>query len=310
MVYVSHNRSTLYVMSTEAGRLLIWARPEPRSRGPRFSREQIATAALQIADQDGIQAVSMRNVAAKLGAGTMTLYNYVQTKNELIALMDDALMGEALVPNGQLPDNWRGAIAMIARRTWAVLARHPWALVSLQGVQLGPNTMRHFEQCLAALADTGLDNPAKFDLLALVDSYVFGSALRTAESRDRATTAQTDPDTVNAIIEYGMAQLRTGQFPHTEALLGGRDPRTAADAPGPPMDEQGLAEQFERGLQAVLDGAATRIGIPRSTATPRKPPRRRSQAPRPTRQQPEHQPGTATQSGKGSSDSRRITGTE
>jgi hypothetical protein len=127
--------------------------------------------------------------------------------------------------------------------------------------------MRHFEQCLAALADTGLDSAAKFDLLALVDSYVFGSVLRTAESRHRANAADTDPDTVNAIIEYGMAQLRTGQFPHTEALLGGQDPRTE-DTPRPPMDDQGLADQFERGLQAVLDGAATRIGIPRTRDTP------------------------------------------
>jgi AcrR family transcriptional regulator len=257
----------VYVMSTEVGRLPIWARPEPRARGPRFSRDQIAAAALSIADQDGIDAVSMRNVAARMGAGTMTLYNYVQTKDELIALMDDALMAEALIPDGQLPDNWRDAIAAIARRTWAVLARHPWALVSLQGAQLGPNTMRHFEQCLAALADTGLDSAAKFDLLTLVDSYVFGSVLRTAESRHRANTADTDPDTVNAIIEYGMAQLRTGQFPHTEALLGGRDPRSD-ETPRPPMDEQGLTDQFERGLQAVLDGAATRIGIRRNQDTP------------------------------------------
>jgi len=253
-------------MSTRAGGLPIWARPEPRSRGPRFSRDQIAAAALEIADTDGIDAVSMRNVAAKLGAGTMTLYNYVQTKDELLALMDDALMGETLVPEGQLPGDWREAIALIARRTWTVLARHPWAVMSPQAAQLGPNAMRHFEQCLAALAETGLDAAATFDLLALIDSYVFGSVLRTAESRHRATSAQADPESVNAVIEYGMAQLRTGRYPHTEALLGDRDPRTAADAPGPPMDEQGLRDQFERGLQAVLDGAASRIGIPRPHA--------------------------------------------
>jgi AcrR family transcriptional regulator len=167
-------------MSTGAGRAPIWARPEPRSRAPRFSREQIAAAALRIADEDGIDAVSMRNVATKLGAGTMTLYNYVHTKDELIALMDDALMAEALVPDGELPDNWRDAVAAIARRTWAVLGRHPWALVAPQGAAPGPNTMRHFEQFLAAIAGTGLDGAATFDLLALVDSYVFGSALLTA----------------------------------------------------------------------------------------------------------------------------------
>ena len=253
----------------------------------------------------------MRNVAAKLGAGTMTLYNYVQTKDELIALMDDALMAEALVPDGQLPGNWRDAVAAIARRTWTVLTRHPWALVSLQGAQLGPNTMRHFEQCLAALADTGLANAAKFDLLALVDSYVFGSVLRTAESRHRGNTAQADPETVNAIIEYGMAQLRTGQFPHTEALLGGRDPRTADDTPGPPMDEQGLADQFERGLQAVLDGAAARIGIPHHHDTPQQSAKPPAGAASPARRQADGGRRRSTkQSDKGASGSRRHTGTE
>jgi AcrR family transcriptional regulator len=243
-------------MSTEP----IWARPEPRARGPRFSREQIAAAALEIADREGIAGVSMRNVAAKLGAGTMTLYNYVRTKDELIALMDDALLGEALVPDGQLPGDWREAIGLIARRTRAVLIRHPWAIGSLQGAQLGPNTMRHFEQCLAALAGTGLDNAGTYDLLALVDAYVYGSVVLGADSGQRG---RADPDTVNALVEYGMAQLRSGRFPHTEALLGGRDPR---EADGPPMDPGGLADQFERGLQAVLDGAAARIGIPRKAS--------------------------------------------
>lgn len=245
---------TLYVMSTEESALPIWARPEPQARGPRFSRAQIAAAALRIADQEGFDAVSMRNVASKLGAATMTLYNYVKTKDELVALMDDALMAEALVPEGELPEHWRDAITMIARRTWAALVRHPWAVVSLQGAQLGPNAMRHFEQCLAALAGTGMADAAKFDLLALVDSYVFGSALRTGESYARARTAQSDPETTAALIEYGMAQLATGQYPHTEALLAGRDPRTSDDAPSPPMDEQGLKDQFERGLETLLNG--------------------------------------------------------
>jgi hypothetical protein len=92
----------------------------------------------------------------------------------------------------------------------------------------------------------------------LVDSYVFGSVLRASESRRSAGAAREDPEAVGAIVEYGLAQLRTGDYPHTAALLGDRDPRDA-DAPAPPMDERGLAEQFERGLQAVLDGAAARF---------------------------------------------------
>src|SRR5262249_21982259 len=88
----------------------IWARPEPGSRRPRFTREQIAAAALAIADAEGMEAVSMRRVAADLGAGTMTLYHYVRTKDELIALMDDAIVGEVLLPDDELPRGWRAAM--------------------------------------------------------------------------------------------------------------------------------------------------------------------------------------------------------
>ena len=87
----------------------IWARPEPGARRARFTREQIAEAALAVADKDGFDAVSMRRVASELGAGTMTLYHYVQTKDELVALMDNAIMGELLVPDDELSTDWREA---------------------------------------------------------------------------------------------------------------------------------------------------------------------------------------------------------
>jgi AcrR family transcriptional regulator len=241
----------------------IWARPEPSGRRPALSRERIAAAALQIADTEGFDAVSMRRVAAALGTGAMTLYNYVRTKDELVALMDDALMAETVVPDGELPAGWRDALTAIARRTRAVLARHPWALASLRQATPGPNAMRHFEQCLAALSGTGLDTPAKYDLLSLVDDYVAGNVLRAAESGARAAT---DPDAVRGAIEFGLAQLRTGRYPHTAALLGDLDltttpdPADLADRAGPPLDEPALTAQFERGLRALLDGATTHHG--------------------------------------------------
>lgn len=240
----------------------IWGRPEPGSRRPRFTRQQIAVVALGVADREGFGALSMRRVAMELGAATMSLYHYVRTKDDLVALMDDALMAEALVPASELPADWRGALTAIARRTRAALVRHPWALTALQEAQFGPNAMRHFEQSLAAVAGTRLDSAARLDLLAIVDCYVFGNALQTGESLQRAAAARANPAAVSAVIEFGLAQLRTGQFPHTEALLGGADPRTHPDqVPGPPMDQQGRDDQFERGLQAVLDGAAARLGI-------------------------------------------------
>lgn len=249
-------------MSRSADPTPIWDRPEPGARRPNLSRERIAEAALEIADKEGFDALSMRRVATELGSGTMTLYNYVRTKDELIALMDDALIAESLVPDDELPSHWRDALVMIAGRTRAALVRHPWAVGSLGSVQFGPNAMRHFEQSLAAVAGTGLGPAAALDLLSLVDDYVNGNVLRAAESRKRLATLTEDPDQVRSLVEFGMARLRTGEFPHTSALLGDRDPLDTDDAAAPPLAEASLTEQFERGLLAILDGAAARLGIP------------------------------------------------
>jgi len=240
----------------------IWGRPEPGTRRPRFSRDQIAAVAMRIADSEGFEAITMRRVATELNAGTMSLYHYVRSKEDLVALMDDALMAEALVPSGELPSSWRDALAAVARQTRTALAGHPWALSALQSAQFGPNAMRHFEQSLAAVASTQLETPAKFALLSIIDDYVVGNVLHATEARTRREMAAADPGVVAAGIEYGLAQLRTGEFPHTSALLGDGDPMSRIEeAPGPVMDDQGLTDQFEEGLQAVLDGAALRLSI-------------------------------------------------
>jgi AcrR family transcriptional regulator len=236
----------------------IWARPEPGARRPRLTRAGIAAAALELADREGFEAVSMRRVAAELGAGAMSLYHYVRTKSDLVALMDDALMAEALVPERELPAGWRAALTELARRTWALLLRHPWALGAFQESQFGPNAMRHFEQSLAAVAGTGLAARERLELLALVDAYVSGSALQAGESLKRAALARADPEMVRRATESGLAQLRAGGFPHTEALIAGGDPDSPA---GPPMEPGALEAQFERGLQMLLDGAQTGMGL-------------------------------------------------
>jgi AcrR family transcriptional regulator len=231
----------------------IWTRPEPGARKPRFSREQIAAAALAIADAEGFEAVSIRRVAAELGAGTMSLYRYISAKSDLVALMDDAIMGESLIPGGELPADWREALAMIARSTRAALLRHPWAVQALQGHPaaaqdgtFGPNGIRHFEQSLAAVATAPLDTAAKLDLLAIVDDYVFGHVLRAGEEQARAASADTGH--AAAITEYIEGQLSSGQFPRLSTLA--RDPAAQALT-----DPGRLDQRFERGLQALLDGA-------------------------------------------------------
>jgi AcrR family transcriptional regulator len=250
-------------MATAEDGVPIWARPEPGSRHPRFSRARIAAVALEIADREGFEAVSMRRVAAELDAGTMSLYHYVRTKADLIALMDDALMTEALVPAAELAGEWRAALTQVARRTRAMLLRHPWSLGAFQESQFGPNAMRHFEQSLAAVGGTGLEPHARLELLALVDDYVFGSALHAVESLRRAALARADPE----LVLRAVAQMSSGAFPQIEALAAGGDPGAGAGV-GPPMDAESIEAQFERGLQAVLDGAALRMGLPAGSGLP------------------------------------------
>ena len=236
---------------------LIWTRPEPGARRPKFTRDQIASTALAIADTEGFAAVSMRRIASELGAGTMTLYYYVRTKDELIALMDDAIMREVLIPADEFPTHWHAALTAVAERTWDVLMRHPWALRSLQNAPGGPNAMRHFDQSLGALADTDLDPTAKFALLAVVDDYVHGNVLRAAEFRT-ANAAAMDEETIETAIRFAEAQYATGELPHTQALFGGRDPR---DVFPQLLGDTSERDRFRHGLAMLLDGAAHRMRL-------------------------------------------------
>jgi len=191
----------------------------------RLTREKIAAVALAIADKDGFEAVSMRRIAQELNVGTMSLYYYVKTKEDLIAVMDDALMADALLPS--LPKGWKRAIVEIAKRTHTIFIRHPWALSAMLSAPPGLNAMRHMEQCLEALAATSMTGGEKLMLLAMVDDFVFGHALREAADRSKVDT------------EFAAAQLRNGAFPRLLEVFG--DGRIGAPA-----------DRFEQGLQKLL----------------------------------------------------------
>jgi AcrR family transcriptional regulator len=239
----------------------IWSRPEPAGRKPRFSREQIGATALRIADTDGFAAVTMKRIAGELGASTMTLYYYVRTKADIVALMQDAILSEVLIPDAELRSGWRAATTAIARRTRQMMLAHPWSATSLDDAQFGPNAMRHIEQSLAALVGAQLDSGAKFALIAAVDDYVLGNAMHAIEATTRASIAQSDPKLVAAAVAFGLSLLATGEFPELQALYAAQSGASPDDAQDPPMSDAVLAENFERGLGALLDGLAARLNI-------------------------------------------------
>jgi AcrR family transcriptional regulator len=235
---------------------LIWLRPEPNDRRPRFNREQITAAVLKIADSEGFEAVTMKRIAEELDCGTMTLYYYVRTKADIVALMHDAILAEILI--SQLPSDWREAVSAIARRTRDVLIAHPWSVASLNDAQFGPNAMRHMEQSLAALDAFNLDPQEKLAFWGIVDDYVFGSALHTVELLTRAAAAKDNPKLLADAITFGGQQLASGQFPRLAALDSKQPPlkQFKRDKESSRPMATALSIQFERGLKAILDGLA------------------------------------------------------
>jgi len=239
-------------LSSHLEMLEVWTRSEPGGRQPRFTRDQIAAAAIRIADEEGADALSMRRIASELDAGTMTLYHYVRTKDELLTLVADAIMGELVLgPDEPMPPAWRDAVMLIAERTRAVLQRHPWILDIADDPAIGPNGVRHFDESLQAVSTIDADIATKFDIVSAVDEYVFGYCL------NQRNNAQNEPIVDEGMVDYVEGLLETGQYPALSALA----------------DELGLLEswrrveahmrdetRFRRNLVRLLDGIEADLG--------------------------------------------------
>jgi AcrR family transcriptional regulator len=225
---------------------LIWFREEPASRKPAHTRADIARAALEIADSEGFDAVSMRRVAQKLGAGTMTLYHYVRNKDELVALMSDAVMAEVVVPEGELSDDWREALTQIANRSHDAFKAHHWVFqkMSDDGVP-GPNGMRHFEQSLQAVHGLGLEREQTFEVIGQVDDYVFGYSLREVQEAEEQANGWSP-----AVQEFFKRELATGDYPLISKFFGEDFEAAFEEA----MEFIGDEGRFHRGLKRLLDG--------------------------------------------------------
>lgn len=153
---------------------LIWFRPERLRRGPRptLSREEITQAAIDLADSEGLDAVSMRRIAAKLSAGATSLYWHVSSKEDLYELMVDAVIGEIRVPKPS--GKWLADLEAIARATYATLRKHRWLV--LVGIQpgLGPQTQEFGASALRVFDGLNFDLATQINVLAAVNNYLFG----------------------------------------------------------------------------------------------------------------------------------------
>ncbi len=156
---------------------LLWRKPpepKPLGRKPKVSVDQVVTAAIAVADREGLAAMSMARVAQELGVGTMSLYGHVPGKAELIDLMADTVLQERDL---DAEGTWRERIQHYADRTRAVYQAHPWMRdVSMVRPPLGPGLMDGQEFVLAALADSGLEPRQVTVAHTAVEGFVHGAA--------------------------------------------------------------------------------------------------------------------------------------
>jgi AcrR family transcriptional regulator len=234
-------------------------REEPGTRRAGLSRKQIGATALRIADADGFDELSMRRIARELGAGTMSLYHYVRSKDELLALMWDAVIGELIVPDEELSGDWRDALSKIARATRKAFKKHPWIFEAMgEPAQSGPSGLKHFEQSLTAVSELRIPPRERLELVGLMDDYVFGFSLR--EVLQESYDAQGDPNMAESGLAFFEAQLATGEYPNVSKVFRG-DLREAMERVMENFTgDRANDRRFERGLKVLFDGFEKKLG--------------------------------------------------
>ncbi|MEV0128841.1 helix-turn-helix domain-containing protein [Dactylosporangium sp. NPDC050688] len=220
----------------------VWTRPDRRSRGPvpQHSRAEIVAAATVLADQGGLAAVSMRAVAAALDTGAGSLYRYLSSRDDLLDLMVDAALGE-LPPGAPAAGDWLDGLVGVARDQLALYRRHPWLSEAARRVgAFGPNTVAHFERCLAIMAPLPEAASVKMEAVAVLTGLVSLFATPTPMN-----PPADDPQAVQrqqAVAAQLFAMVDPVAHPHLTAAF--TDPAPPPEAP----------DLFERTVRGVLRG--------------------------------------------------------
>jgi DNA-binding transcriptional regulator YhcF (GntR family) len=223
-----------------------------------LTSERIVAVAVAIADAEGLDGLSMRRVAAELGAATMALYRHVVDKDDLVLRMLDAALGEWRPPS-DAPDGWRPRLEIAGRTLWALFRRHPWLApaMSMTRPQAVAGGLALSEWTLAALDSSGADHATVMTAYLTLVNYVRGTAVNLEPEAEAEAATGLNPDQWMDTQEEAMRSIvGDGRFPTFERVL------------STPYDFD-LDVLFEFGLQRLLDGFALVIpeaGAPRPVA--------------------------------------------
>ncbi|MBA0052713.1 TetR/AcrR family transcriptional regulator [Streptomyces sp. AJS327] len=235
---------------------LLWREPgagQPR-RGPRqgLSVDAVVQVAVELADSDGLEALTMRGIARQLGVTPMTLYTYVPGKVELLDLMLDAVY--LRMPRGDRPAaSWRGAVEAVARENRDLYRSHPWVVtMSTARPPLGPGLMAKYEHELAAFEGSGLGDVETDEALTLLLGFVHSTARAALDAKAAARDSVMSDQQWWAANEPLLAKV----FDPARFPLAARIGSAAGER------HQGMYDPdhaFDFGLERILDGIA-RLG--------------------------------------------------
>lgn len=229
---------------------LLWDREPSGRRGPKPGRSigEIGQAAVAIADEHGLDAVSMKSVAAAIGFTTMSLYRYVDSKDELYAVMLDVACGPPDL-RFRADQGWRERLTAWARRITERRLAHPWIVeVPMSAPPLTPNMIAWMECGLAALDGTPLTSQQRLSAMLAVDGWAHNHVRQTTQM---GLVGEIEPDSPQGSYLQLIGQLvEPGRFPHLASAA-----PEALDG----EDEDFFEEEFDYGLGLLLDGIAALV---------------------------------------------------
>jgi AcrR family transcriptional regulator len=202
-----------------------------------WSKGKVLKTAIDLADRGGIESLSMRKLSQELGGGTMSLYNHVANKEDLLDGMIDTLFNEIDLPVVAAL-GWKAAMRQRALSMRSVMTRHPWAIGQMERRTPGPATLRHHDAVIGCLLDAGFSLQLTAHAFSALDSYIYGFALQ-----ERNLSFGT-PDETSELAKAFLQQFPMKEYPNLARF-------TIEHVLQPGYD---YGDEYELGLDLILDG--------------------------------------------------------
>ncbi|MBF6327558.1 TetR/AcrR family transcriptional regulator C-terminal domain-containing protein [Nocardia transvalensis] len=202
-----------------------------------LTRDRVLAVAVELADEKGVSALTMRALAERLGVEAMSLYHHVRNKDDILDGMVDAVFAEIDTPAESF--DWRTAMRQRAVSLRAVLIRHPWAIALMDSrADPGPATLRHHEWMLATLRTAGFSLRMAAHAFSVLDSYIYGFV------QQEANLPFADAAGLEEVAAGIVPNLPAGEFPYMTEMI-----TELVLRPG-----YSYGAEFDYGLDLILDG--------------------------------------------------------